>query len=265
MDETRLALELMRRHIREASETEKRLLGKASFAKGMELFAQIDQRVAVVHDVWDPDPWLLQTPAGVVDLRTGAAREPDRAAMMTRSTSVAPATGEPARWLQFMREVTSGDEEVVSYLQRVLGYSLTGSTREHAMFQLIGDGGNGKSVLLNTASKIMGDYAVTAGMDTFVASRGDRHPTDLAKLDGARLVAASETTEGRAWDEARIKQLTGGDRIAARYMRQDFFEFTPRFKLLIVANHAPVLPARIERSRRPGKPATPDFDGRRPS
>lgn len=266
-DATRLALELMRRHIREASAGEKRLLGKASFAKGMELFAQIDQRVAVEHDIWDADDWLLQTPAGIVDLRTGAVRQPDRSAMLTRCTSIAPAKGEPKRWLQFMREVTSGDNELARYLQRVLGYSLTGSTREHAMWQLIGDGGNGKSVLEKTVTRIMGDYAVTASMDTFTASKGDRHPTDLARLDGARLVAASETTEGRAWDEARIKQLTGGDRIAARYMRQDFFEFTPRFKLLIIANHAPVLHNVDEAMRRRfniipfnHKPPEPDRD-----
>lgn len=266
-DKTKLALELMRRHIRDASETEKRLLGKASFAKGMELFAQIDQRAAVEHDSWDADPWLLQTPAGIVDLRTGEQRPPDRSALLTRCTSIAPAKGEPKRWLQFMQEVTSGDGELAAFLQLMLGYCLTGSTREHAMFQLIGDGGNGKSVLLNTVSRIAGDYAITAGMDTFTASKGDRHPTDLARLDGARLVAASETTEGRAWDEARIKQLTGGDRIAARYMRQDFFEFTPRFKLLIVANHAPVLHNVDQAMRRRfniipfnHKPAKPDPD-----
>ena len=104
-----------------------------------------------------------------------------------------------------------------------------------------GRGGNGKSVFVNTVAGIIGDYATTAGMDTFTASQHDRHPTELAALRGARLVTASETEEGRAWAEAKIKQLTGGDKIAARFMRQDFFEFNPQFKLLIVGNHQPEL------------------------
>jgi putative DNA primase/helicase len=170
--------------------------------------------------------------------------------MITRSTSVCPADGEPTRWLQFIREVTNQDDELAHFLKLMLGYCLTGSTREHALFFGYGGGKNGKSVLKNTASRIMGEYATTAAMDTFTASKGDKHPTDLARLDGARLVAASETEEGRAWAEARIKELTGGDRIAARFMRQDFFEFTPRFKLFIVGNFRPRLHNVDEATRR---------------
>jgi putative DNA primase/helicase len=109
------------------------------------------------------------------------------------------------------------------------------------LFFVYGPGGNGKSVFLNTIVNILGDYARTAAMDTFTASKSDRHPTDLAMLQGARLVSVSETEEGRAWAESRIKQLTGGDRISARFMRQDFFEYQPQFKLLIIGNHKPVL------------------------
>ena len=121
------------------------------------------------------------------------------------------------------------------------GYCLTGLTNEYALFFIYGPGGNGKSVFLNILNYILGDYATTASMDTFTASKSDRHPTDLAMLNGARLVSASETEEGRAWAESRIKQLNGGDKISARFMRQDFFEFVPQFKLVIVGNHAPVL------------------------
>ena len=113
-----------------------------------------------------------------------------------------------------------------------------------------GPGGNGKGVFLNTVSRIMGDYARNAAMDTFVAAASDRHPTDLAMLRGARLVTASETEEGRAWAEARIKALTGGDTISARFMRQDFFEFVPQFKLTIIGNHKPVLKNVDEAARR---------------
>ena len=113
--------------------------------------------------------------------------------------------------------------------------------REHALFFVYGPGGNGKSVFLNVLAGVMGDYATTAAMDTFTASVTDKHPTDLAMLQGARMVSASETEEGRAWAESRIKQMTGGDTIRARFMRQDFFEYRPQFKLVIVGNHKPVL------------------------
>lgn len=116
------------------------------------------------------------------------------------------------------------------------GYMLTGITREHALFFALGTGANGKSVFVNTIAGILADYATMAPIETFTASQSDRHPTDLAALRGARLVTATETEEGRRWAEAKIKQLTGGDAISARFMRQDFFTFTPAFKLFIAGN-----------------------------
>ena len=117
------------------------------------------------------------------------------------------------------------------------GYALTGSTQEAALFFLYGTGANGKTVFCNTVSGIHAAYAAVAPMETFIATKGERHPTDLAGLRGARLVTAVETEEGRHWNEAKIKALTGGDKIAARFMRQDFFEFVPQFKLVIAGNH----------------------------
>ncbi len=149
----------------------------------------------------------------------------------TRSTAVQPG-GECPLWMEFLELVTGGDGELIDYLQRMCGYCLTGLTIEHALFFLWGPGGNGKSTFIDTITGVMGDYAKTAGIDTFTASSFDRHPTDLADLQGARLVTAVETSQGRHWDETRIKTLTGGDRITARFMRQDFFEYTPQFKLL---------------------------------
>jgi putative DNA primase/helicase len=144
-------------------------------------------------------------------------------------------------WQGFLRDATAGDEALISFLQQFCGYLLTGDTREHALLFIYGPGGNGKSVFLNTVAAILGDYCRNAPMETFTASQGDRHPTDLAMLKGARLVCAAETEEGRAWAEVRIKQMTGGDVVSARFMRQDFFEFRPQFKLLIIGNHKPVL------------------------
>jgi hypothetical protein len=179
----------------------------------VEAFARADPQLAVTAEIWDRDPWLLGTPGGTVDLRTGELRTARREDFITKQTGAAPEPGEPRRWLQFLREATAGDSELVRFLQQVAGYCLTGSTREHSLFFIYGPGGNGKSVFLNLLNYVLGDYATTAAMETFTASKHDRHPTDLAMLNGARLVSASETEEGRAWAESRIKQLTGGDKI----------------------------------------------------
>jgi putative DNA primase/helicase len=138
-----------------------------------------------------------------------------------------------------MRETTNEDNGLIVFLQQCSGCMLTGDIREHALLFIYGPGGNGKSVWLNTVSGILGDYCRTAPMETFTASPTDRHPTELAMLRGARMVCATETEEGRPWAESKIKQLTGGDRVAARFMRQDFFEFQPQFKLVVIGNHKP--------------------------
>ncbi|MEW6628521.1 MAG: phage/plasmid primase, P4 family [Pseudomonadota bacterium] len=238
---------------------------KSAVANGVEAFARADPSHAVTSEVWDNDPLLLGTPGGTVDLRTGDYFDARPGDHITKLTGVAPEHGTPTRWLQFLHEATAGDEALIRFLQQMAGYCLTGQTNEHALFFIYGPGGNGKSVFLNTLNHILGDYATTAGMDTFTASKSDRHPTDLAMLKGARLVSASETEEGRAWAEARIKQLTGGDKISARFMRQDFFEFVPAFKLVIVGNHAPVLANVDDAARRrfnivpfTQKPVNPD-------
>src|SRR6202048_102320 len=203
------------------------LLNKTTFASGIERFAKSDPLVAVTHEYWDPDPWLLGTPGGTVDLRTGQLRESRREDAITKLTAVAPLDEECPLWLKFLHDATGGDLELIRFLQQWCGYSLTGVTREHALVFVYGPGGNGKSVFLNIVTNILHAYATTAAMDTFTASNSDKHPTDLAMLRGARLVTASETEDGKPWAEARIKQMTGGDVIAARFMRQDFFAYKP--------------------------------------
>jgi putative DNA primase/helicase len=203
--------------------------------------ARADARHATAPDDWDADPWALNTPDGIVDLRTGQTRPHDRTALCSKMTAVVPATGECPRWQRFLDQVTAGDQDLQRFLRRIAGYGLTGSTREHALFFFYGTGANGKGTFLNTLTAILGDYAKVAGMDTFTESHTDRHPTELAMLRGARIVAAQETEEGRRWAESRIKALTGGDPITARFMRQDFFTYTPQFKLLIAGNHKPGL------------------------
>ncbi len=259
------ARELARKLAENQDERKRYITNKTSFAGGVERFAKVDPKLAVTMDYWDADPWLLGTPGGTVDLRTGKLRDGVRDDGITKTTAIAPIeTGCPL-WLKFLHETTGGDAELIRFLQQWCGYCLTGLTREHTLVFVYGPGGNGKSVFLNTVAGIMKDYGTTAAMDTFSASNGDKHPTDLAMLRGARLVTASETEEGRAWAEARIKQMTGGDKIAARFMRQDFFEFLPQFKLMIVGNHKPVLRNVDEAARRrflmvpfERKPQSPD-------
>ena len=135
-------------------------------------------------------------------------------------------------------------------MQRYAGYCCTGFTSEHVFVFAYGTGANGKSTFINTITRILGGYVAISDMSTFMANSTPQHPTDLAKLRGARLVVAQETQGGRRWDETKIKALTGGDTITARFMRQDFFDFVPTFKLFICGNHKPRLTSVDEAMRR---------------
>ncbi len=159
---------------------------------------------------------------------------------MTKITAVGP-RGDCPRFLAFLTKIMGGDEELIAYLRRVFGYCLTGDTSEQAIFFNHGVGANGKTVLMSTASGIIGDYSCATPIETFTESKNDRHPTELARLRGARLVTATETEAGRHWAESRLKELTGGERIPARFMHKDFFEFLPQFKPAISGNHRPRL------------------------
>jgi putative DNA primase/helicase len=242
-EQTLAAQHLMRQVCREASlkadshRTASRLASSGTVS-GLERLARSDRRHAATADEWDSDFWLLNTPGGVVDLKSGRTRPHDRIDRMTKITTATP-QGNCPTWLNFVHEVTGGDCELQGYLARVAGYALTGITSEHALFFLYGTGANGKSVFVNTLATILGDYATNAAMDTFMESRADRHPTDMAALRGARFVSSIETEQGKRWAESKLKALTGGDKISARFMRQDFFEFLPQFKLLVAGNHKP--------------------------
>jgi putative DNA primase/helicase len=244
-DETLMSFSLARAVCRQAAAecNEPKVAAAIASAKtvaAIERLAKADRHHAATVEQWDAMPWFLNTPRGVVDLRTGTMHPHRPDDYMTKITAVAPG-GDCPLWLKFLGRITNGDAELQAYLQRVAGYCLTGITREHALFFGHGGGANGKGTLLNTLVGVMGDYAAVASMETFTASTTDRHPADLAMLRGARLVAAQETEEGRRWAEARIKALTGGDPITARFMRQDFFTFMPQFKLFIAGNHKPGL------------------------
>ena len=244
-DDTLRVYDLVRRVCRFASAEAAQPALQTRLASGktvaaVEKMARSDRRHAATVTQWDADPWKLNTPRGVVDLTTGEMLAPDPAFHMTKTTAVAP-FGECPIWLAFLARVTAGNEELVGYLQRVAGYCLTGSVREQAMFFVYGTGANGKGTFLNTLQALMGDYAVVAEADTFTASSTPRHLTELARLQGARLVVVQETEEGKQLAEARIKAITGGDPITANFMRQDHFTYMPQFKLVISGNHKPAL------------------------
>ncbi len=237
----------------------------ASYSQGVKTFLECDPILVVETDIWDKNPDILATPQGTIDLRAGTIREAIRDDYITRQTLVSPDDRTPVRWLQFLNEATQGDTDLQTYLQTICGYFLTGRTEEHALFFVYGNGGNGKSVFLNTLRYILGELAQNAAIQTFMESKYESHPADLAMLQGARLVTASETEQGRAWAESKIKQLTGGDPITARFMRQDFFTYQPKFKLLIIGNNKPVLKNVDDAMRRrlhlipfTHKPAQPD-------
>jgi putative DNA primase/helicase len=205
-------------------------------------FVQSDPRIVIRPEAFDADPWLLNTPGGVVDLRTGHVDSHRAEVLCSKMTAVAPDFDMPIpQWERFLVEATNCDLELIDYLQRVLGYCLTGTTSEQVFWMIWGPGKNGKSVLLNAVAGLFGSYARTAPMDTFTSTSTERHPTELAMLMGARLVSAAETQAGRRWDEQKVKGLTGGDLVSARFMRQDFFTYQPQFKLLFVGNHKPEL------------------------
>jgi putative DNA primase/helicase len=192
---------------------------------------------------------LLNTQDGVVDLRNGSIQPHRYEDYISQITSCGVGDGCPV-WIEFLKRITCGDEELLSYLQRVFGYALTGSTKEHALFFLYGSGANGKSVFIGVLAGILNSYHRTAAMQTFIVSNGEQHPTDLAGLVGSRAVTASETERGRTWDENKIKTITGGDEVSARFMRGDFFEYVPQFKIIVAGNNKPKLKSTDEAIRR---------------
>jgi putative DNA primase/helicase len=255
-DDTRETWSLARQLCREVATTvnkpkDAKAIASAKTRAAVVSLAGEDRALAATVGQWDADPWLLNTPGGVVDLRTGQLRKHRLDDYMTKCAAVTPDGDCPTPiWDAFLTRATNSDAELQSYLIRVSGYGLTGITDEHAMFFNYGEGGNGKGVYMRTLTGIANDYARVTPIETFTDSSMDRHPTELAALRGARIVTSVETEEGRRWAESKIKALTGGDTISARFMRQDFFDYRPQFKLMISGNHKPSLRSVDEAIRR---------------
>ena len=201
--------------------------------------AETEASIAVNVNELDADPWLLNVANGTLNLRTGHLRDHDRGDLLTRRTAVAydPLAACP-RWQQFLTEVFP-DPAVIGYVQKLFGYALTGVVSDQSIILLYGEGSNGKTTLLNVLLQLAGEYGLQAAPDLLLAERRDSHPTAMADLQGRRPVVASEVNEGRRFDEASVKQLTGGDVITARKMRQDYYSFVPSHTLFLAVNHLP--------------------------
>ncbi len=203
--------------------------------------AKSDPGLARDPGAFDASPHELNTPGGIVDLRTGALRAHAFDAV-TRVTSCVPdATRPPVRFLRFLEEVQP-DPEVRAYIQRVFGYAATGSANEHALPTCHGRGANGKSVLVETLTGALGDYAAPGATSLVVETKGT-HPTDVADLRGLRCVYVSETDGAARLDAAKVKSITGGEKLKARFMREDFFSFPPTHTLILITNHRPLVDA----------------------
>jgi len=188
----------------------------------------------------DHDLYALNVKNGVIDLRTGMLRPHKRADFATHCCPVAydPEAKAPM-WEAFLRRIFADDADIIGFMQRAVGYSLTGDTGEQCLFIPYGTGANGKSVFLFVIGRLLAGYAKQAAPDLLLAKNQDRHPTEIADLFGARLVTAVETGKGRRLAENLVKQMTGGDRMKGRFMRQDFFEFDATYKLWLATNHKP--------------------------
>jgi putative DNA primase/helicase len=209
----------------------------------MVALARSDPAVRINADVLDADSWLLNVQNGTLDLKTGELRQHDRADLITKCCPVIyePIACAP-RFDAFLQEIMDGNEEMVEFLQRAVGHSLTGDTSERCLFLLWGTGRNGKSTFLHVMREMLGGYALHARAETILAKRGDSVPCDLARLKGARLATFTEVDEGRRMFVARVKEMTAGcDVITARFMRQNEFTFMPEFKPWIATNHKPTI------------------------
>ncbi len=204
--------------------------------------AKSEPGIPVLSDQLDCNFWLLNCVNGTLDLRTGKLRPHNRDDLIT---IMIPVEYDPEadfiEWAKFLKRIMNDNERLISFLQRAVGYSLTGSTREQCIFIPHGIGANGKTTFLEAISEMFAGYAQHAPTDTLTARDTSGISNDIARLKGARLVIASEFEEGKRLAESRVKQLTGGEKIAARFMRAEFFEFLPMFKLWIGTNHKPVI------------------------
>jgi putative DNA primase/helicase len=215
---------------------------RANRIGAMASLAVSEPGISVSPETLDADPWLFNVENGTLDLRIGILGEHRRDDLITKLAPVKyDAEATCPTWAAFLHRVTAEDDKLVRYIQKIVGYGLTGVAREQCLFVLHGSGANGKSTTLAAVTSAVGGYAQHTPTETLLVKRNDTIPNDVARLHGARIVTAAEAECNRQLAEALIKQMTGGDKIAARFLHGEFFEFTPTFKLFLAVNHKPVI------------------------
>ena len=191
---------------------------------------------------FDKGAWVINSDGGVIDLTNGQIKEHNKVFMMSKIAGTGIQRGTPNRWIKFLDEIFAGDSELIEFIQKAVGYTLTGSNKEQCMFICFGEGSNGKSVFLDVMTALLGDYSRTARVESLMTKKNDSSASqDIARLKGARLVVTGEPNEGAKFNEGLIKQLTGGDVVTARFLYGKEFEFKPEFKLWLATNHKPVI------------------------
>ena len=210
--------------------------------KALISLANCQEGIPVLPDELDKDPLLLNVSNGVVDLCTGKKLDHSKEKLITKLAPVKfDTTATCPKWIDFLNKIMIENNALIQYLQRVAGYCLTGKTGEHKLFLLYGSGANGKSTFVKVLQTILGDYAVKVDSELLIAKPVGTHTTSVTDLKGARLAVAIEVQEGRRLAEAFVKELTGGDSITARRMRQDNMTFEPTHKIILATNHKPVI------------------------
>jgi len=210
--------------------------------RSMVSLARSEPSIPIRLKEFNKDPWKLNVLNGIVDLQSGTLEPHKRDGLISKLASVEYQEDKSCPlWKSFLERVLDGDEDLISFVQRAVGYALTGSVREQVFFLLYGTGANGKSTFLETLRALLGDYAQHADFSTFLVRVNDGPRNDLARLDGARLVTAQEIENGRRFSESTLKQLTGEDTVTARFLYTENFEFKPMFKLFLAANHKPII------------------------
>lgn len=213
-----------------------------SKVKAMLERAQSEPGIPVTQEELDRDPFAFNVENGTVDLRTGTLHPHDPAQLLTKRAPVRyDAAATCPLWLGILDRLFAGDEALIGYLQRAVGYSLTADTREQCLHVLYGGGANGKSTFIETIATLLGDYALEADFATFLEQQGNGPRNDIARLAGSRVVRSSELAEGKRLNESMIKALTGNARVSARFLYAEPFEFEPTFKLWFDTNHKPVV------------------------
>jgi putative DNA primase/helicase len=233
------------RHLEsDTARAERSRFAKQSLSKGsLDRMIELAKSLLAVDDArLDANPWLLNVENGTIDLKTGRREKHDARDLLTKIAPVkADRRAKCPAFEKFLKRVAGEDPSLMKFIQRAVGYSLTGITTEQVLFFVYGrSGNNGKSTLVNLIREMLGDYGLHTPTETLLVKQYDNAiPADLARLDGARMVTAIEANFNRHLDEAKIKSMTGGEPITARFMRQNFFQFSPVLKLWLVANDQP--------------------------